>query len=628
MNQDKTNKKLFEDFSPISTAQWVEKIKADLKGADYEKKLFWNSPEGIQVRPFYRQEDLDKVEYLQTLPDQFPFARGNQKQNNDWLVRQDIFVESIEKSNKKALEILMKGVTSLGFIFSNNYTAKVSDIERLMDNIMADSVEINFKIGTGSHEVVSVYESLVKKYNKNPEEIHASVDFDPFTALLFKGRFCQTEEYAFTHAKQIIQAAEFMPHFRVLCVNGLNLRNSGANVVEELAFSLSMGADYITRITNLGLSVDEVAPRIKFNFGVGSNYFMEIAKLRAARVLWAKIVNVYGPSHVDITKMHIHSSNINFNKTIYDTATNLLRSTTETLSAILGGTESFTVLPYNSSYQWPDEFAERIARNQQLLLKEESFMDKIVDPAAGSYYLESLTDEIVEKAWNLFLAVDERGGFIEAVKEGFVQDTIEKTSEQRKKDAATRKESYLGTNQFPNFNEYFDYVINPDSLKPYDQTSKGAFVKTLKQFRVTQDFENLRFATDMYSKECKRPLAFMLTIGNLNMRKARAQFASNFFACAGFQVKDNNGFKSIEEGLAKAKEANAEIVVLCSSDDEYTTLAFELAEKAKNQCIPVVAGFPKDIMDELKKAGLTRFVHMKSNLLEELEAYQKDLGII
>jgi len=237
-------------------------------------------------------------------------------------------------------------------------------------------------------------------------------------------------------------------------------------------------------------------------------------------------------------------------------------------------------LPYNSSYQWPDEFAERIARNQQLLLKEESFMDKIVDPAAGSYYLESLTDEIVEKAWNLFLAVDEKGGFIEAVKAGFVQDTIEKTSEQRKKDAATRKESYLGTNQFPNFNEYFDYVINPDSLKPYDQTTKGAFVKTLKQFRVTLDFENLRFATDMYSKESKRPLAFMLTIGNLNMRKARAQFASNFFACAGFQVQDNNGFNSIEEGLAKAKEAKAEIVVLCSSDDEYTTLAFELAEKA------------------------------------------------
>jgi methylmalonyl-CoA mutase len=624
MNQNIKDKKLFNDFPPVSTESWMEKVKTDLKGADFDKKLVWNSPEGIKIRPFYRSEDLKNLEYLHGLPNQFPYVRGN-KNNNDWLVRQDIFVDDIAKANKKTLDILMKGVTSIGFIFSSQYQTKVSDIEKLMENIFADSLEVNFIIGSGSHKVISVYESLVKKYNRKPEDIHGSVDFDPFYALLFKGRFCQTEKYAFEHAVQIINAAKILPNFQTLSANGLSLRNAGANIVQELGYSLTMGAEYLTRLTDLGLSVDDVAPRIKFNFGVGSNYFMEIAKLRAARVLWAKIVNAYGPNDVEITKMHIHSANSNFNKTIYDTHVNLLRTTTETMSAVLAGTDSFAALPFNTTYQWPDEFSERIARNQQLLIKEESFVDKIADPAAGSYYIENLTNDIIEQAWNLFLAIDEAGGYIEAVKKGLVQEDIEKSAQQRKDFAATRKEIYLGTNQYPNFTEYFNQVINPDSMKEYDQTADGAFVKTLKQFRATQDFEKLRYTTDLYALENKRPKAFMLTIGNLNMRKARAQFASNFFAVAGFQVQDNNGFSSIEEGLKAAQEEQAEIIVLCSSDDEYAIYAKEFVEKNKN--ISVIAGYPKNIMDNLKSFGLKHFVHIKSNLLKELKTYQKILGI-
>lgn len=626
MNQDKKETNLFTNFPPISTQEWIDKIKIDLKGADYQKRLFWESPEGIQIKPFYRAEDLKELDYLQTLPNQFPFARGNNKNTNDWHIRQDIFVEDIEKSNKKALEILMKGVTSIGFIFSDKYQAVVSDIEKLMENIFANSVEINFIIGTGAHEVVSVYESLVKKYNREPESILGSVDFDPFSSLLFKGRFCQTEKYAFEHAAQIIQAAEFLPNFRALSVNGLNLRNAGANIVEELGFSLSMGAEYLTRITDMGLSVDEVAPRIKFNFGVGANYFMEIAKLRAARVLWSKIVNAYGPENADITKMHIHSSNISFNKTIYDAEANLLRTTTETLSALLAGTDSFTVLPFDSAKEWPNEFAERIARNQQILLKEEAFINKIADPAAGSYYIEKLTNDIIEKSWELFLQIDEKGGYIAAVKNNYIQERIEKSAQERKDFAAKRKEIYLGTNQFPNFTEHIDQTINPDNLRAYDQTSPGAFVETVKQFRATQDFENLRYTTDMYALKNPRPKAFMLTMGDLNMRKARAQFACNFFAVAGFEVQDNNGFLTIDEGLMAAKKAKADIVVLCSSDDDYSRFGGEFANKTQE--IAVIAGFPKNIIEELQSKGLNRFIHVRSNLLEELTSYQKALNII
>lgn len=626
MSQEKANQNLFKDFAPISTEKWVEKIKTDLKGADYEKKLFWKSPEGIKVKPFYRTEDIENLEYLNNMPDQFPFIRGTKK-NNDHQVRQDIFVDDIEKANKKALDILMKGVTSLGFIFSDKYIAKVSDIEKLMENIYADSVEVNFLIGPGSHKVISVYEELVKKYNRDNEQIRGSVDFDPLYAITFRGKFCQTEEYAFEHATQLLQAAEFLPKFKIFSVNGLYLRNAGANVIQELAYSLSMGTEYLTRLTEKGISVDEIAPRIKFNFGVGSNYFMEIAKFRAARALWAKIVNAYGPKSSEITKMNIHASNTSFNKTIYDAHVNMLRTTTESLSAVIGGVDSFTVLPYNANFEWPTEFSERIARNQQLLIKEESFMDKVVDPAAGSYYVESLTNEIMEKAWELFLKVDELGGYVEAIKKEFVQEDIDTTAAERKKFAAQRREIYLGTNQYPNFTEQFEYAINPDSMKAYDQTSKGAEFRTLKQFRATQEFEILRFKTDMFAKDNKRPKAFMLTIGNLAFRKARAQFACNFFAVAGFEVVDNNGFKTIEEGLTAAKEANADIVVLCSSDDEYATLGVEFAQKAQENVIAVLAGYPKDLIETLETNGLKNFIHVKSNILEELKRYQKELGI-
>ena len=233
MNQNIKDKKLFNDFPPVSTESWMEKVKTDLKGADFDKKLVWNSPEGIKIRPFYRSEDLKNLEYLHGLPNQFPYVRGN-KNNNDWLVRQDIFVDDIAKANKKTLDILMKGVTSIGFIFSSQYQTKESDIENLMENIFADSLEVNFIIGSGSHKVISVYESLVKKYNRKPEDIHGAVDFDPFYALLFKGRFCQTEKYAFEHAVQIINAAKILPNFQTLSANGLSLRNAGAYIVQEL----------------------------------------------------------------------------------------------------------------------------------------------------------------------------------------------------------------------------------------------------------------------------------------------------------------------------------------------------------------------------------------------------------
>lgn len=624
--KEKDSQKLFSEFPPISTEKWEEKIRTDLKGADFERKLVWRSPEGFNVYPFYRNEDLDKVNYLDTLPGEFPYVRGNKKDNNIWFVRQDMKVNDYREANKKALNILMRGVESLGFEMDPEVKPTEENLEQLLNDIVIDAIELNFKTGELSKEIIPALVAVAKKKNTNLAEVKGSMDFDPLMCLTLRGKFPKASDEIFATAVELIKAAAEMPNFKTIGVSGLMLSNSGASIVQELGMTLAMGAEYLTQLTAQGLSVDEAATRIRFNFGVGSNYFMEMAKFRAARVLWAHIVEAFGGSK-EAAKMSIHVETTDWNKTVYDPYVNMLRTTTEAMSAAIAGVDSLVVRPFNASYEETTEFSERIARNQQLLLKEESYFDKIVDPAAGSYYIETLTDKIAEEAWKVFLAIDEKGGYIAALKEGFVQSEIKATQDKRAKAVATRRENLLGTNQFPNFTEVFENDIPVEVLQPVDSTVEGAEFETLKPYRGAQAFEALRSSVERFSRTSgKRPKAFMLTMGNLAMRKARATFACNFFGCAGFEATDNLGFASVEEGVKAAMDAKADIVVICSSDDEYAEIAPAAYELLKDKAITVVAGAPA-CADELKAAGIEHFVNVKTNVLEALQAYAKQLGV-
>ncbi|MFP4469129.1 MAG: methylmalonyl-CoA mutase family protein [Bacteroidales bacterium] len=618
---------LFGEFRPVTTEEWENQILKDLKGADYQRKLVWKTREGFDVQPYYRQEHLEGLEYLDVYPGDFPFVRSGRKNQNNWFIRQDIRVESIEAANKKALDILMKGIDSLGWVLDSSRRYSIDEIEKLMENIYAQIVEVNFVCGKQAPEIFDIYFELVKKYNRDLQKIHGSVNYDPLGQLMSTGNFYSSEAEDFETCHQLIEASKHAPHFRTLAVSAYHFKNAGANNVEELAFALACGNEYLSRLTEKGLSVDSIAPNIKFHFGVGSDYFLEIAKIRAARLLWARIVNAYGPSDAWITRTHIHAVTADWNKSLYDPYVNMLRTTTEAMSAIIGGANSLTVRPFNASFETPSEFSERIARNQQLLLKEESHFDKIVDPAAGSYYIENLTNAIVEEAWKLFLETDEIGGFTEAFKQGFVQGRIGATAKKRDIDIATRKEVLVGTNQYPNFGEKLDESINPDVMKPSNSSVTGAIAEPLKIYRGAQAFEQLRAATDIYARDHKRPAAFMFTYGNLAMRRARSQFSSNFFACAGYEAIDNNGFTHIDQGVKAALDSKAEIVVICASDEDYPAIAPDINEKIGDKAIVVIAGYPKDTVEELKSKGIRHFIHMKSNVLETLKEFQKQLGI-
>ncbi len=611
--------KLFPEFPPVTPQEWDNKIIADLKGADYEKKLVYRPNEGFKVRPYYTADDLKNIEYLDQFPDAFPYVRGNKKSGNDWFIRQDIAVSDLKRANEKALDILMKGIDSLGFILDESKEYSKEDLDLLLKNIFAEMVEINFNAGKNALQLMKNHLEMLVRYNRDFQKIFGSVEHDPFGRLITKGSFYFSKEEDLETCSQLIKTAEHLPHFTVIEVNGEHFHNAGATVVEELAFSLASGAEYLTQLTEKGWSVNKVAPKIRFRFATGSNFFMEIAKYRAARLLWAHIVKAYGITRDDVSKMTIHAVTSRFNKAIYDPFVNMLRTTTEAMSSIVAGIDSLTVGPFNEVYEKPDDFSARIARNQQLLLKEESYLDQVADPGAGSYYIENLTDSITAEAWKLFLEVDSQGGYLEAVSSGFIQHKINATAAKREADLASRKEIILGVNQYPNFSEKKESVLNDSALKPLKSVGT---IETLKLFRGSQAFEELRYKTDLYAMDHKRPAAFMFTYGNLAMRIARSQFSRNFFACAGFDTLDNLGFKTIEEGVQAFLDSKAEILVICSADEEYPVIAPAIYEAVKDKAIVVVAGYPKDALEELKAKGIEHFIHVRSSVLEELRKFQ------
>lgn len=607
-----SKEKLFEQFPPISTAEWKAKVETDLKGAPFDKKLVWRTNEGFNLQPMYRAEDIADLKTTDVLPGEFPYIRGI-RNTNDWLTRQEIIADDAAAANAKATEVLTKGVTSLGFSVK-----EPSDVAVLLNGIDLKTVEINLTCCPRKAVAVATeLVSLIKKGNA-ADVFRGSINFNPLRRPLNHGTAFPGD--IVKEASALMDAVKDVPALKVLAVNSDMLSNAGAYIYQELGYALAWGAAWLTALTDAGRSATEVACRIKFNMCVSSNFFMEIAKFRAARMLWAQIVEQYKPECPCAAKMYVNATTSRFNQTIYDAHVNLLRSQTETFSACVAGVDTIVVTPFDAPYKRPDAFSERIARNQQFLLKEESHMDKVVDPAGGSYYVEHLTVAIAEEAWKLFLAtVDAEGGFFAAVGKGDVQKAVNESCEKRHTDVARRKEILLGTNQYPNINELAAGKIETTGCHCGCSAEKGPNALAMK--RAATDFEELRLATET---SAKRPKVFMLTIGNLAMRLARAQFSTNFFGCAGYEIIDNLGFETVEEGVDAALAKEADVIVLCSSDDEYAELAPKAFKYLDGRAEFVVAGAPA-CTEELKAAGINDFVHVRCNVLETLRDFNNRL---
>jgi len=597
---------------------WKAKIEKDLKGTGPEK-LTTHLDEGFDVRPFYMRNDLAGLGFLQSGHGIFPYLRG-EKMNNSWLVNQNFSVDNPEKTHVALLRAAASGTDSLTFFFNKKQKVSPNILALLLKDMDVDRLSLHFR-GTLPEGFLSAFGTWAENHLRSPEKLVGSVENDPLRQLNLKGLFPKKEP--FDQLAGIFRAASGFPGLRAVTVDGTVFHNAGGTAVSELAYTLAMGSAYVEQLTERGIAAGEIAPKILFRLAMGSDYFLEIAKFRAFRFLWAQIMKAWG---ADKPAAYIMAENSYRNKTVYDPYVNLLRTTTETMSAILGGADAVTVLPFDAVFEAPTGMAERIARNQQLILKEESYFDKVADPAAGAYYIENLTALLMEKSWALFLETEDRGGYAEAFKKGLVRQRIEKEAARKDAAVASGKISVLGVNRFPNVREKLNPQTNPDIFEnPAPDENNG--IRPLRLYRAAAPFEKLRFATDRFAQNHRRPRVWLLTLGDLAMRRARAQFAGNFFGCAGYEIIDHSGFASAEEGIAAAKNEKPEIVVLCSDDKTYEDVALTVYEALKKETMVVLAGYPGPLADKLKAAGMEHFIHVRSNLLEELQKFNKILGI-
>ncbi len=617
----KRKDKLFKDFPPVSTRQWEERIREDLKGGDYEKKLVWNTIEGIKVKPYYRLEDNEKLSHINTLPDEFPFVRGNFFRTNEWKIREDIEEKDAVKANKEAVNAIEKGAEAIGFNALS--ITDSTELNKMISGINLCKTPVSFIRAFDYKTLFGQFLDVLSEYNLPADDIEGSFNFDPLGYFILYGKFFKNKDDNFHDAAEIVKIGKkHLPVYRLINISGHQYHEAGASILQEVAFTLAHGNEYLAQLTDKNIDIKDITPRMQFTFSTGSSYFMEMAKIRAFRMLWANIVKQYHPGEEKYGRTYIHVLTSRRNKTIYDHYVNILRTTTEILSSAIGGADSISVNPFDITFKKPDGFSQRIARNQQLIIKHESFLNKVADPAGGSYYVEQLTDAIASRAWELFKDIERKGGFIKVAEKSFIKEEIEKTCRKRDMNISERKQVHVGTNQYPDLQEK---MINKLHTPVRTLEMNG-----LKPYRAAGIFEKVRLATENHSRKgFNIPGVFLFTYGTPAMRKARAGFARNFFGCAGYDIIEKPGFDTIEKGVESALKSKAEIVVLCSSDEEYeemTQAAGLIKEKNKKTTV-IVAGYPKNIITQLQKAGVDDFIHVRSNVLEVLTRYNEKFEI-
>lgn len=406
---------LFDDFNPISSKQWKQKIQFELDGADYNQTVIWNSPEDIQVKPFYHSDEFSKAADVHTTASNFKIC-------------QNIFVFDVEKSIERALNTLERGAESLRFTIQNE---KI-DIEKLLENLPLENRTVYFHFSFISIDFVKILDTISIQ-----KKAHFHCNFDPIGQLAREGNWFSTSEK--TNFDTLNQLFKNTSNLNLLSVDLGLYQNSGANIAQQIAYSLAHANEYLNRFPDL-------TNPIVFQVSVGTNYFFEIAKLRALRMLFNLISKEYNPN----LECHLLVTPTKRNKTIYDYNVNMLRTTTECMSAILGGADAIANLPYDALYHKDNEFGDRIARNQLLVLKHESYFDKVDNPADGSYYIESLTMQLAEKSLVIFKDIEANGGFLKLLNDGTIKKKIQESANKEQELFDSKKEVLLGTNKYPN----------------------------------------------------------------------------------------------------------------------------------------------------------------------------------
>lgn len=695
-NKCMERKNVLEEFSQFKIPtydEWREATEKSLKGASFEKKLLTHTYEGITLQPMYQKKDVEDLQYINSLPGEAPFLRGTKRihTSRPWEISQELDISTPKAFNEVALHDLSRGQTTLNIVVDSatkegknaneaEQTAgrdglsisALKDIETALKQINLEETPIHVHAGANS---LPLFAQIIAYAQRNNTTVSGCIGMDPIGVLVAKGSL----PYSLTSCYEAMAnitfwANENMPKLQTVIVDGNPYHNGGSNAIQELAFALATGVEYLHQLIDHGISIDKAAQSIRFIFAIGSDYFTEIAKLRAARILWAKIVAAFGGKE-EGQKMFIHARTSAWTKTKYDPYVNMLRDTSEAFAAAVGGADSIHVSPFDEPIQKSTAFSRRIARNASIILQEEAQIGKTMDPAGGSWYVEYLTDEIAKKTWALFQEVEEQGGIVECLKQGFPQKLVAEIREKRLHNLDVRKDVFVGTNMYANISE------KPIEIKPEDDSeliqkhvdavaqyprkaveltndslvkqavaaaSNGATIADLAEAlgrgsgditvepivatRATVKFEQLREATEKYIKKTgNAPKVFLANLGPIPSHKARSDFAAGFLEVARFEVIHNNGFTSAEDAVQAAIESKAEITVICGKDESYAefaaTIATKLKEQNKNMTV-LLAGKPSEADEQVfKAAGIDDFIYIGANCYEILRKLQIEKGV-
>lgn len=603
-----------ERFSSVNEAQWKQGAEKTLKGKSIDT-LEYNTYEQIRLKPLYLKKDVETE--FETYPSFQDYRRGIDLvgyKTNPWKVAQQITANNVNELKQKLSVALKNGQTAISF----QITDELLDLKNLSDVLGDAYTNYPFSIQIKEQKhllLLTKLSELAKKSPINQQQITGFIAYDPLAELVEQGGLINSIQTTYDQwAISIEKVDTEFPQLKTIGVDTTIYHNSGANAVQELAIALAVGVNHIEQLTKRGLSLEMILSQMIFRFSIGANFFMEIAKLRAARLLWGKIVEAYKVA-TEYEKMVISAETATITKTIYDPYVNILRAGNEAFAAVLGGIQFLHVGCFDETYRGATEFSERVARNTQLIFKEEAHLKHVIDPAGGSWYIESLTNELAEKAWQLFLQIDEQGGIISALKSGDIQAQISKIKQIRENDVLTRQQSVIGTNKYANVAERI--AVQKTVQKHMNNNILQDKIVPLRSVRLAEPFEKLRQIAERIDATVG-----VICIGELKAYKARADFLTSFFAAGGIKAEMYESNGTLDELQMIVQESNTNHFVICGSDETYEQFTKDLVKRLlenRHQLTFFVAGQPThDEKEQWEQAGVQQFIHLKSNCYELL----------
>jgi methylmalonyl-CoA mutase len=671
-------KDLKATFPAHDYEQWKSAADALLKGKPFEKLLVTPTYEGFDLQPIFRKDDLEALQFSKDLPGAGSFVRGSRPAGgfrNRWKISQELPYADAKTLNDAIKREIAGGADEINImldIASQNGTdpteaavgevggcglslATVGDLEVALKGVDLANTSVFIHSGNAGGAVLALLRACARKQGVSCKSLKGNMGMDPIGLLMRSGKLGADIESTIKKTAEVAEAlGKCECGLTAYYVDGNVFHNAGSSAVQELGFTLASANEYLKAQTEAGLSAAEAAGNMRFGFGIGSNYFLEVAKLRAARMLWARILEAWGASS-DELPIHIHARTSTWNKTAVDPYSNMLRVTSEAFSAVIGGCDSMHVGPFDEVVRLPDEFSSRISRNIHTILAEECELTRVIDPAGGSYYIEWLTDQVAQKAWEWFQKVESEGGLVAALKNGSVQSAINAVYEKRIANIKKRRDVIVGSNQYPNVSEKaidarpLDYAamksdrsavvsaikrtvevaddkvgaamdgatIGELSASIMGELGEGTSIEPILSRRGAEPYEQLRTAASEYeAKHGHAPKLFQANWGPSRGYRLRADWTSAFYQVAGFDVMNDRDFDSIDEMVEALKQSGSKVAVVTSSDAAYAESLVDIAQAIKtadSSVYVIAAGAPGESESEWRAAGVDDFVNVRVN---------------